>query len=103
MRIFARTVICSWTNEMITRFARSASMIRARRYDSGGSAAAGRRLIPIRSDRYHPTFGRIDIPHYSALSCDRRFQRSSESAYTQSPSIVKSYDLSHYRDSQSRQ
>lgn len=102
MRIFARTVTCSWTNEMITRFARSASMIRSGRHDSGG-AAAGRRLIPICSDRYHPTFGRIDIPRCSALSCDRRFQQSSEPACAQFPSIVKSYDLSHYRDSQSRQ
>ena len=42
MRIFARTVTCSWTNAMVIRFARFAAMIRAKRRDSDVSAINGR-------------------------------------------------------------
>jgi hypothetical protein len=90
MRIFARTVTCSWTNGMVTKFAHSASMIRARRRDSDVYAADGKRLTPIRPGRCRPIFRRIATPvttleAVSAGSRDHRSRRANASLPQSNP------------------
>jgi hypothetical protein len=63
MRIFARTVTCSWTNAMVLRFARFAGMTRARKRDSGVYVADARRFTPLCICRRHPIFRPSETYH----------------------------------------
>jgi hypothetical protein len=74
MKIFARTVTCSWTSGMVTRYARSASMTHAKERSTGVYAVGGKRPPCIGSCKYSPVFRRIEAFHHQALASGRRFQ-----------------------------
>jgi hypothetical protein len=73
MKIFAPTVTLSWTSGMVTRFARSASMIHAREGRSGVYASGGRQLTFVLSYKRYSLFRRIEASHRQALGSGRRF------------------------------
>jgi hypothetical protein len=74
MKIFAPTVTSSWTSGMVTRFARSASMIHAREGYSGVNASGGRQLTFILSYTRYPFFRRIEASRHQTFGNGRRFQ-----------------------------
>jgi hypothetical protein len=74
MRIFARTVTCSWTSVMVTRYARSASTTHAKECGTSVYAFGARHLVVVQSGKHHPIFRRTEASRQQALANGRRFQ-----------------------------